>query len=495
MYTKRSLLVVAVIMFIAGILFTAKCNWLSVSAAKEYFHESPGQAPMAGTPGSFAPLVRKVSPAVVNVFTTKKVNVRPFNPFKNFGPRGGGQDPFEGFFDRFFDGQQPMEREQHSLGSGFVINEDGFILTNNHVVAEADEINVQFSDEKKYIAKVIGTDEKTDVAIIKVKADKPLPFVQLGDSDKLDIGDWVVAVGNPFGLDHTVTAGIVGAKGRNIKAGPYDNFIQIDASINPGNSGGPLFNTAGEVVGINTAIFSAGQGLGFAIPINMAKKLIPQLVEKGKITDRGWLGVQFQEIDEALAKSFGMDEPKGGLVGDVIPGSPAEKAGLKRGDIILSFDGKNVKKSSDLPGIVASTDVGKTVKMEIMRDGKKQTLDVTLGKQQIDESKGPKGAAETEKEEAKKPDIAGLVVRGLTPEEAHELGATPGKGILITRVEPGSSAEDAGIRSGDLLLEVGGKPITSAQDYQKVASGLKKGDVVRFLIRRGNSTVYVAFKI
>lgn len=497
MYSKRTLTLIAAMMFIAGILFAAKIGWIGDSGAKEYFHEGAGaNISVAGAPGSFAPMVKKVGPAVVNIYTTKKVTIKPFNPFKDFGQRFGPNDPFEDFFDKNFGGGGPVEREQHSLGSGFVINEDGLILTNNHVVADADEINVQFSNEKKYPAKVIGVDEKTDVAVIKIKADKQLPYVQLGDSEKLEIGDWVVAVGNPFGLDHTVTAGIVSAMGRNIQAGPYDNFIQTDASINPGNSGGPLFNLAGDVVGINTAIFAAGQGLGFAIPINMAKKLIPQLVEKGKVTDRGWLGVQVQPVTEELAKSFGLDEAKGALVGDVIAGSPAEKGGLRRGDIILKVGEQEIQKWNELPGIVASTQSGKSVQFEILRDGKKQTLNITLGKQQAEVAEAvQKGREEDGGTGAIKPDVMGLVAKPLSMEEAHELGMKEGGAVIIARVESGSSSESAGVRAGDVLMEVNGKSTSTIDDYKKAISGVKKSNIVRLLLKRGNSTLYVAFKV
>lgn len=492
MYSKRTLTLIAAMMFIAGVLFAAKMGWIGDSGAKEYFHESGGGAvSVTGAPGSFAPMVKKVGPAVVNIYTTKKVTVKPFNPFKGFG---GQKDPFEDFFDKYFEGG-PVEKEQHSLGSGFVINEDGLILTNNHVVADADEINVQFSNEKKYPAKVIGVDEKTDVAVIKIKADKTLPYVPLGDSESLDIGDWVVAVGNPFGLDHTVTAGIVSAKGRNIQAGPYDDFIQTDASINPGNSGGPLFNLEGEVVGINTAIFAAGQGLGFAIPINMAKKLIPQLVEKGKVTDRGWLGVQVQPVTDELAKSFGLDEAKGALIGDVIAGSPAEKGGLKRGDIILKVGETEIHKWSELPGIVASSQSGQNVKFEILRNGKNETLNITLGKQLSEIAEAVQKGRGEEGPSTAKPDIMGLVVKPLSMEEADELGISKGGGLIISRVESGSSAESAGVRAGDLLFEVNGKALNILDDYKKAVVGLKKGGLVRLLLKRGNSTLFVAFKI
>ncbi len=490
MHKKRSLVIVAVAMFLAGVAFAAKFGWIDNVKAKEYFAESKGAALIPNAYPSFSGLVKKTSPSVVNVYTTKKAKVGSNNPF---GGRGMPRDQFDDFFERFFEGMpRQQQRDQNSLGSGFVISPEGNILTNNHVVAEADEINVQFSDGKKYSAKVVGTDERTDIAIIKVQSDKDLPFVPLGDSDALEIGDWVVAVGNPFGLDHSVTAGIVSAKGRVIGAGPYDNFIQTDASINPGNSGGPLFNLAGEVVGINTAIFSAGQGLGFAIPINMAKKLIPQLVEKGKIVDRGWLGVTIQQMTDELARSFGMNEQRGALVGDVVPSSPAERAGIKRGDIILKFAGTEIKKSNELPGLVANTASGKEVDVELLRNGKKQTVKVLLGTQQEQEEEL---AAAAKKQGGGKPDALGLIVRALSTEDAYHLNIPQGKGVVIARVESGSAADMTDVRVGDIILELNGKEINSVADYTKASAPLKKGDIVRLFIKRDRGTVYIAFKI
>ena len=473
-------------MFLAGVLFAAKLGWIGDSKAKEYFHSGDGvDAGMSALP-SFAPLAKKVSPSVVNISTTKKVVAKQFSPFRGFGRN----DPFDDFFDKFFEGVPPQQREQHSLGSGFVINEDGYILTNNHVVAESDEIVVNFSDTHKYPAKIVGVDSKTDVAVIKIETKGKLSYAPLGDSDVLQVGDWVMAVGNPFALSHTVTAGIVSAKGRVIGAGPYDDFIQTDASINPGNSGGPLFNTRGEVVGINTAIFAGGQGLGFAIPINMAKRLIPQLVEKGKITNRGWLGVQIQEMTDELAKSFDLDTPKGALVGDVVAGSPAEKGGLKRGDVILKVDGKDIEKWSELPMLVASIESGKTIKLDVLRNGKRQELNVTLGKMPAEGE--PVGREEDGK--LKKADMLGLVVRVITMEEAHGLGVAQGKGVLVARVEPGSSAEGADVRAGDIIFEINGEAVNSSADYEGCLKKLKKGGIVRLLIKRGPATIYVAFK-
>jgi serine protease Do len=309
---------------------------------------------------SFADLAEKLKPAVVNISTTKTVKSggfrSPFGQGSPFDRNFGGED----FFERFFGDIPQRQFKQKSLGSGFIISHDGYIFTNNHVVEQADKILVKLSDGKEYEAKVIGKDAKTDIALIKIKPSDNLPIVETGDSDKLRVGDWVIAIGNPFGLEQTVTAGIVSAKGRVIGAGPYDNFIQTDASINPGNSGGPLINLNGEVVGINTAIVASGQGIGFAIPINMARDVIPQLEKSGHVT-RGWLGVGIQEVTPALAKSFGLKEEKGALVSQVSKGGPADKAGIEQGDVILEFDGKTIAEMKDLPRIVASTPVGRTV--------------------------------------------------------------------------------------------------------------------------------------
>lgn len=445
--------------------------------------------PVSDAPKSFNELVKRVSPAVVNISTTKKIQMRQYGPF-GFGPRYGPKDPFDEFFEKFYQGIPERQREQRSLGSGFIIKEDGLILTNNHVVAGADEVIVRLSDEHKFKAKIIGRDEETDLAVIKIDSTKPLPSVSLGNSDGLRIGDWVMAIGNPFGLSQTVTAGIVSAKGRIIGAGPYDNFIQTDASINPGNSGGPLFDMSGNVVGINTAIFASGQGLGFAIPINMAKKLLPQLVEHGKVRDRGWLGVMIQGVTPELAKSFGLPEDQiGALVGDVVPGSPAEKAGLKRGDVIVSFNGNQVKHAPQLPGFVATMEPGKDVTVDIIREGKKQTLTVSLGRKEEAMKQEQPGVPSGEA------DKLGLVVKPLSPPEAGELGVPADKGVLVQRVEPDSPAENGDVRTGDILYQINSEEIEGLQDYKDAVDELKKGDVVRILIGRKGGTIFLAFKL
>lgn len=473
----------------------------------KYFHEN-GNTPwfqlnsgaltgagLGAAPASFAPLAKRVKPAVVNISTTFKTKpsrqLSPFgSPFGNpfggprMGPRGGPQDPFDEFFEKFFDGAPQREREQHSLGSGFIFNEDGYILTNNHVVEKADEIIVRLSDKHKFKAKVVGSDPKTDVAVIKIDSGGvKLPFVALGNSDAAEVGDWALAIGNPFGLEQTVTAGIISAKGRVIGAGPYDNFIQTDASINPGNSGGPLFNMAGEVVGINTAIFASGQGLGFAIPINMAKKLIPQLITHGKVTDRGWLGVMIQPVTEDLAKSFGLTGESGALVGDVVKGSPAEKAGIKRGDVILSFNGEKIDAANELPALVATTPAGKVSTMTVLRDGKKMDLTVTLGNQKDDTEDV---SEETATDDApSKADILGFAVKT----------ARTGEGVVIMRIDPDSAAAMAGVRPGDVLAEINGSPVKDMVTYAALVSKLSKGSMVRLLLAREGSTIFVAFPL
>src|SRR5512139_1930782 len=357
-------------------------------------------------PGNFSELAEKVRPGVVNIQVVKTIKNIGFGQF----PRNpfGGHNPFEDFFGPFSGGNPPRGFEQKGVGSGVVISREGYILTNNHVVDEADQIKVKLADGKEYDARVVGRDSKTDLALIKIEGGSNLQPLKLGNSDELKVGRWVVAVGSPFGLEQTVTAGIVSAKGRVIGSGPYDNFIQTDASINPGNSGGPLINMKGEVVGINTAIIASGQGIGFAIPINMAKEIAPQLREKGHVT-RGWLGVSIQEVTPELAKSFGLNEKKGALVAQVFSNSPAEKAGIEQGDVIVEFDGKEVADSKDLPRIVSATPVGKTVTIKLSRNGKVLDRQVKVGEmeEKVEVAKAPSSHKSL-----------GITVQNLTPEIA-----------------------------------------------------------------------------
>lgn len=482
-YSLRVVLLVALVSVLATAAFQAHTD--------EIYHSANPTIQQAnwfpGNQVSFADLAERASPAVVNVSTTKVVR-RPQGPgMPHLGPR----DPFfDEFFERFFDGV-PREQQQKSLGSGFIMNKDGTILTNSHVVAGADEIKVTLADGRSFDAKVVGLDEKTDIAVIRVAAKADLPTVPLGDSDKIRPGDWVMAIGNPFGLEHTVTVGVASATGRVIGGGPYAKFIQTDASINPGNSGGPLFNVRGEVIGINTMIFAAGQGIGFAIPINLAKQLAPQLVEKGKVT-RGWLGVSIQDITPELAKSFELKSEEGALLAEVFSSSPAAKAGLQRGDIVVMFDGQKIKDPYDLSLAVGNTLVGKKVEIEVLRKGEQKKFQVDVGTQEEVAPVATRG----EEKPGSKADKLGLVVRAITVEDTRELDVPPTfRGIVIQRVEPGSAAEAADLRGGDVVLEINGVKIESLADYAQATEKLSEGSIVRLFVKRGRASVYVAFRL
>ncbi len=432
------------------------------------------------TPLSFADLAEKLKPSVVNISTTKTVRGGGFrSPFGQGSPfeRYFGRDDF---FERFFGDIPQREFKQKSLGSGFIISADGYIFTNNHVVEQADKILVKLSDGKEYEAKVIGKDAKTDIALIKIKTSDSLPVAETGDSDKLRVGDWVMAIGNPFGLEQTVTAGIVSAKGRVIGAGPYDNFIQTDASINPGNSGGPLFNMEGKVIGINTAIVAQGQGIGFAIPISMAKTILPDLKAKGKVT-RGWLGISVQDITEDIAKNMKTKDRNGALISDVFKGDPADKAGLKSGDIITEINGKKVKDTHELLMMIAAFRVGETVKIKILRDGqeKEVSLAVAERKEQAEiAAAGESGQA------------FGMVVQEITPEIAKHLGLSTKKGVIVVDVQEGSTADEVGIQPQDIILQVNKVKINGMKDY--VTEIGKAGDKgILLLIKRGKATFFV----
>ncbi|HTZ19075.1 MAG TPA: Do family serine endopeptidase [Dissulfurispiraceae bacterium] len=360
------------ILLVVTLLSLAALLAVSVTSCKK----ESGQTEIIGFPQSFADLAEKVKPAVVNISTTTTVKI-PGNPFSQlFGPNDKG--PFEDFLKKHFGDVPDREMKQSSLGSGFIIDKDGFIITNNHVVEGADEIKVRLVDGREFRARVIGRDPKTDLALIKISSIfKELPVLPLGDSDKIRVGDWVLAVGNPFGLENTVTQGILSARGRELGGGPFDSFLQTDAPINPGNSGGPLVNLKGEVIGINTAIIAAGQGIGFAIPSNVAKKIIPELKEKGKIV-RGWIGVSIQTLTPEIAEKLGIKETDGVLVADVVKGGPAESAGIRRGDVIVMFQDKLIKKASDLSLAVADATPGKEAPIKVLRARKEITLTVKI---------------------------------------------------------------------------------------------------------------------
>ena len=436
------------------------------------------------TPGSFSDLAERVKPAVVNISTTKTFKGRSGlgTPF--------GRSPFSGrfgddFFERFFGDIPQREFKQRSLGSGFIISNDGYIFTNNHVVEQTDKILVKVSDGKEYEAKIIGTDAKTDIALIKIKPDNSLPFVEIGDSDAVRVGEWVIAIGNPFGLEQTVTAGIVSAKGRVIGAGSYDNFIQTDASINPGNSGGPLFNMAGKVIGINTAIVAQGQGIGFAIPMNMAKSILADLKTKGKVT-RGWLGISVQDISEDIAKNLNHKNKNGALVSDVFKDDPADKAGIKVGDIIVEINGKSIKDTHELLLTIASLHVGEKVLIKGLRDGKEISFQVV-----VTERKDKPEIALTKKSKG----YFGIAAQEITKEIAQQLGISRDAGVIVTDVEEGSPADDVGIQPQDIIVQVNKVKVASMKQYTTEMSKAAEKKSVILLVKRGKSNFFVGLHI
>ncbi len=421
------------------------------------------------TQKAFSNVSKKVTPSVVNISTvSRKKFVQPFfetNPL------------FEEFFGA------PQTRRSKSLGSGFLISKDGYIVTNDHVVRDAESIQVKLSNDKIYDAKVVGGDQKTDIAVIKITA-SDLPTAVLGDSDKLEVGQWAIAIGNPFGLDRTMTVGVISATGRsNMGIETYENFIQTDASINPGNSGGPLLNVYGEVVGINTAIVAAGQGIGFAIPVNMAKPIFSQLIQKGSVS-RGYMGVTIQPVTEELAQSFGLKQAKGALVNDIIKGGPADKAGIRQGDVITALNGNEVKDPSHLQRLVAEAGVGKTAKISIFRDGKALELSITLAsadnapkQRQREERGGQQGEGEA--------DLLGLIV-----EKAEQ-----GEGVTVVDAVRGGIAAESGIKRGDVIVSINRKKTSTPAEYARVIQQAGRGGHLTILVRRGDASIYFALRL
>ena len=449
-------------------------------------------------PTNLADLVAEVADAVVNISATQVIEEKGVEAMPDL-PKG---TPFDDMFEQFFKNHgmkgPPRPRKSSSLGSGFVVDPSGIVITNNHVVGDANEIVVIFTDGRKLKAKVIGKDPKVDVAVLKVTSDKPFKTVKFGDSDKMRVGDGVMAVGNPFGLGETVTAGILSARNRNIDSGPYDDFLQTDAAINKGNSGGPLFNMAGEVIGINTAILSPSGGsigIGFATPSDSVQPVIAQLEKYGE-TRRGWLGVRIQQVDDAIADSLGLKEAKGALVAGVDPKGPAKPAGIEAGDVIIKFDGKLVLQSRDLPRMVASEAVGSKATVTVLRKGKEITLDVTLGRLED----GEKQMAKTEEQdsEAAKPDATvkalGLTLSPLNDEarKAFKLKDSL-KGVLVTGVEANSPAAEKGLRPGDVIKEVNQQAVEKPADVAEQIAALKKAGKKSALLLVGNGTGDVRF--
>ncbi len=430
-------------------------------------------------------IIKQVSPAVVNINTTQKVHSEGPGSIPQF-PEGS---PFDEFFKRFFEGRpdMPQEHEAQSLGSGFIISTDGYILTNAHVVKDADSINVRFNDHSEKSAKLIGLDERTDVAVLKVQA-KDLATVRLGDSDKLEVGEWVVAIGSPFGLESTATQGIISALGRSLPGDSYVPFIQTDAAVNPGNSGGPLINTQGEVIGINAQIFTQSggyMGLSFAIPINVATRIAEQIKAHGRAS-HGYLGVMIQPVTQELADSFGLKDVRGALVAQVMDNSPAAKAGLQVGDVIMRFNDKPVNQSSDLPPLVSATPVGDKASIEIMRKGKSETLQAKI--EELTDTTTAEAATESRKTE-----LAGMQVRDLTDNERKQIGLASG-GVLVLGVDRGA-AQEAGIREGDVLVSINHHTIIDSADLKAQLKKIDKNRSVPLLVKRGDSQIFLAMRL
>lgn len=440
----------------------------------------------------FTDLVKKVAPAVVNISTTQKIK-HPHGKRPNVQiPDLPEDSPWGDLLRKFFgDENGPEEYNTQSLGSGFIIDPNGYIITNNHVIKNADEIIVRLSDRRELKAKLIGTDPRSDVALLKIDA-KNLPVVKIGDSDKLQAGQWVMAIGSPFGFDHSVSAGIVSAIGRNLPTENYVPFIQTDVAINPGNSGGPLFDLDGEVIGINSQIYSRTggfMGLSFAIPINVATNVVKQLKEKGRVS-RGWLGILIQDVNRELAESFGMKEPMGAVVLKVLGDSPAKKAGFKIGDVVIGFNGKTINRSSDLPIAVGNTPVGKTVNVKVIREGKTIELKVKIAELP---SEDKLASSESSDNAPAKANRLGLVVEELSADVRHRLEIKHG-GVIVKEVTDGPAA-DAGIHRGDVLLKLNGHDIKGTRQFRELLAKLPAGKPVPVLIQRGNSPVFLALKI
>ena len=483
---KRMLIYGATLILIGliiGLVISSNFNLLSNGYSEEANISREAIDILSKTGQAMAEVAAAIKPSVVNISSTKTVKISGMqSPF--------GDDPFfrQFFGDQFGHFGQPREHKQAGLGSGVIVDKDGYILTNNHVIKDADEIKVKLSDKREFKGKVIGTDPKTDLAVIKIDSNH-LPVIKLGDSEKLKVGETVIAIGSPYGLNQTVTSGIVSATGRaNVGIADYEDFIQTDAAINPGNSGGALVNVKGELVGINTAIFSTSggyQGIGFAIPSSMAKVVMDNLIKKGKVV-RGWLGVSIQPVTPELAKQFGIKDERGALVGDVVEDSPAEKAALQRGDVIIEYDGKEIKDPSTLRNMVAGTPPGNKVAINILRNGKEQKVQVTVAELPV----------EMQKLRGKFDNILkGVMVQGVTPEMRNNLDIPKRiTGVVVTDIEDGSPAEGA-LMANDVIAEVNRKKITGMKDYEAVVSQIKADHDILLLVFRNGSAIYITLTL
>ena len=477
-FRARTMTHVALSSLFVGLLVASSAQWTPMSVAQGLNQKAALTAGAPTMPGSFAELAEQLGPTVVNIQVTKAAPVGDFSGMPDFdGPSGE-------FFRRFFRDRMPQPHPMQGSGSGVIMSQDGYILTNNHVVEGAKEVTVTMADTQVHKAQVVGHDPKTDLAVLKINAKAALPVAPMGNSTDLKVGEWVVAIGNPFGLGHTVTAGIVSAKGRVIGAGPYDDFIQTDAPINPGNSGGPLFNMRGELVGINTAIVASGQGIGFAIPVDLAKPLIPQLVSTGEVT-RGYLGVSIQSVTPELAKAMKLEERQGALVSEVVSGGPAAKASLRQGDIIVDFNGTTIKDARDLPAVVAKTPVGEEVTVTLYRDGKLQKVPVTVGKLPSEKVASAESGQTAQSQ-------WGLQLQEVTPQMARQRGLDEKSGVIVVGIQPGSPAERAGLQRGDIIREVNRQPVTSVQEMRDAIAKADDQDALLLLVQRDQGSVFVA---
>lgn len=470
--SNRKKLIPRSYVFMAALLFAVFSMGLSTVEAKT------GGVPMV--PQSFTELAEEVSPAVVNIRTVR--TIKGGGPvFRHFQRHPfGDSDPFRDFFERFFGEEHQPEFRQRSLGSGFIIDEAGYIVTNNHVIDGADEIVVKLKNGREFEAKIIGKDSNTDLALLRVESPENFQAAKLGDSDALQVGQWVLAIGSPFGLEQTITAGIVSAKGRVIGSGPYDDFIQTDASINPGNSGGPLTNMEGEVVGINTAIVASGQGIGFAIPINLARGIINQLKTEGEVT-RGWIGVAIQDLSREMVEYYDLKDDKGVLVADVFENDPADKAGIKPQDIIIDINGTKIENSRELTTFIAGLPVGEKAKVTVLRDNKEKTFTVQIAKREEEKLASKRMLNDEETGEL------GVRVSNITSELKDRFNLPDMEGIVITKVESGSKADMAGLKAGDVIKEINRQRVETVDEYRKIFRSIKEGQPMSLFINRVNT--------